>query len=134
MNLTQLFSIFHMNIRSLNKHHKELVTYLSLLNMKFDCICLSEVWNYNLEFYRNIFQKYASYFEPPKGTNIGGVAVFINRDLKVNNKTRDYLIESSETVKVENLWYEITKDKQKYLVGVIYRHPKGDLTEFNKKT
>ena len=39
------FSIFHMNMRSLNKHHKELVTYLSLLNMKFDCICLSEVWN-----------------------------------------------------------------------------------------
>ena len=141
MNLTQLlkkyndskFSIFHMNIRSLNKHHKELVTYLSLLNMKFDCICLSEVWNYNLEFYRNIFQNYVSYFEPPKGINIGGVAIFINRDLKVNNKTRDYLIESSETVKVENLWYEITKDKQKYSVGVIYRHPKGNLTEFNEK-
>ena len=71
------------------KHHKELVTYLSLLNMKFDCICLSEVWNYNLEFYRNIFQNYVSYFEPPKGTNIGGVAIFINRHLKVNNKTRD---------------------------------------------
>ena len=67
------FSIFHMNIRSLNKHHKELVTYLSLLNMKFYCICSSEVWNYNLEFYRNIFQNYVSYFEPPKGTNIGGV-------------------------------------------------------------
>ena len=127
------FSIFHMNIRSFNKHHKELVTYLSLLNMKFDCICLSEVWNYNLEFYRNIFQNYVSYFEPPKGTNIGGVVIFINRDLKVNNKTRDYLIESSETVKVENLWHEITKDKQKYLVGVIYRHPKGNLTEFNEK-
>ena len=93
------FSIFQMNIRSLNKHHKELVTHhLPLLNMKFDCICLSEVWNYNLEFYRNIFQNYVSYFEPPKGTNIGGIP--INRDLKVNNKTRDYLIESSETVKI----------------------------------
>ena len=49
----------------------------------------------------------------------------------MNNKTRDYLIESSETVKVENLWYEITTDKQKYSIGVIYRHPKGNLTEFN---
>ena len=75
MNLMQLlkkyndskFSIFHMNIRSLNKHHKELVTYLVLLNMKFDCICLNEVWNYNLEFYRNMFQNYVSYFEPPEG-------------------------------------------------------------------
>ena len=51
----------------------------------------------------------------------------------MNNKTHDYLIESSETVKVENLWYEITKDKQKYLVRVIFRHPKGNLTEFNEK-
>ena len=98
--------------------------------MKFDCICLSEVW---LEFYRNIFQNYVSYFEPPKGTNIGGIAIYIDRDLKVNNKTRKYLIESSETVKVENLWYEITKDKQKYLVGVIYRHLTGNLTEFNER-
>ena len=95
--------------------------------MKFDYICLSEVWNHNLEFYRNIFQNYVSCFEPPKGTNIGGIAIFINRDLKVNNKTHNYLTESSETVKVENLLYEITKDKQKYLVGVIYSHPKGNL-------
>ena len=35
------FSVFHINIRSLNKHH------LSLLNLKFDCICLTEIWNYN---------------------------------------------------------------------------------------
>ena len=47
----------------------------------------------------------------------------------MNNKAHD-LIESSETVKVENLWYEMKKDKQKYLVGVIYWHPKGNLTEF----
>ena len=106
------FSIFHVNIRSLNKHLKELVTYLSLLNMKFDCIWSSEVWNCNLEFYRNNFQNYVSCFEPPKGTYIGGVAIFIKRDLKVNNETRDYLIESSETIKVENLWYEINKIKK----------------------
>ena len=103
------FSTFHMSIRSLDKHHKKLVTYLSLLNMKFDFICLNEVWNYNLQFYRNIFQNYVSYFKPPKRTSIGGVAIFIKRDFKMNNKARDYLIESSETVKVENLWYEIRK-------------------------
>ena len=51
----------------------------------------------------------------------------------MNNKTRDYLIELSETVKFENLWYKITKDEQKYLVGVIYRHPTGNLADFNEK-
>ena len=51
------FSVLHINIRSLNKHHKELVTYLSLLSLKFDCICLTEIWNNNLEFYKNIFPR-----------------------------------------------------------------------------
>ena len=40
------FSVFHLNFKSLNCHHKELVTYLQLLDSKFDCICLSEVWSY----------------------------------------------------------------------------------------
>ena len=47
-------SIFHVNIRSLNKHHNDLTTYLSMLDTKFDVICLSEIWSYNLEFYKAI--------------------------------------------------------------------------------
>ena len=46
------FSVFHLNIRSLNKYHNDLIIHLSMLNMKFDVICLSEVWKYNLEFYK----------------------------------------------------------------------------------
>ena len=42
------FSVFHLNIMSLNCHHKELIAYLHLLNLKFDCICSSEVWSTNL--------------------------------------------------------------------------------------
>ena len=49
--LNTRFSLFHLNIRSLNKHHNDLVIYLSLLNNKFDAICLSEIWNYTLESY-----------------------------------------------------------------------------------
>ena len=44
------FSVFHLNISSLNCHHKELIciAYLHLLNLRFDCICLSEVRSTNL--------------------------------------------------------------------------------------
>ena len=28
-----------LNIRSLNCQHKEIIAYLQLLNLKFDCIC-----------------------------------------------------------------------------------------------
>ena len=78
-------SLFHLNIRSVNCHHKELSAYLSLLNMQFDCICLSEVWNYNLDFYKNIFPSYRGYFEKAIDSNIGGVAIFIKNELKVPN-------------------------------------------------
>ena len=37
--LNTRFSLFHLNIRSLNKHHNDLVIYL-LLNNKFD-VCLN---------------------------------------------------------------------------------------------
>ena len=32
------FSIFHLNILSLNKHHVELTNYISLLQIDFDCM------------------------------------------------------------------------------------------------
>ena len=41
-------SIFHLNIRSLNKHATELVSLLSSMKLSFDVICLIEVHNTNL--------------------------------------------------------------------------------------
>ena len=49
--LNTKFSVFHLNIRSLNCHHKEIIAYLQLLDLKFDCICLTEVWKTNLSSY-----------------------------------------------------------------------------------
>ena len=59
------FSVFHLNIRSLNCHHKELVTYLQLLDLKFDCICLSDVWSTNLNSYKSIFKDYRAILAKP---------------------------------------------------------------------
>ena len=50
------FSVFHSNIKSLNCHHKELIAYLHVLNLKFDCICLSEVWGTKLNSYQSILK------------------------------------------------------------------------------
>ena len=75
------FSVFHLNIRSLNCHHKELVTYLQLLELKFDCICLTEVCSTNLNSYKSIFQDYIPFFAEPINNNVGGVAMFIKKHL-----------------------------------------------------
>ena len=124
------FSIFLPNIRSLNCYHKELKVYLTLLNMQFDCICLVEIWNYNIEFYKNILPGYIGHFEKAIDSNIGRVAIFIKNDLKITNRTKEFKIEFSKNVRVENLWFEVTKEKEKFLVGTIYRHPKGNVKEF----
>ena len=126
------FSIFHLNIRSLNKRHNDLTIYLSMLNMKFDVICLSEMWKFNLEFYRNILPHYTAYFEPPADSNVDGVAVFVKSDFKITNRN-DLKLTCSDTVKVEDLWYEITTStNETFLVGVIYQHPKGHVDKFTE--
>ena len=100
-----------------------------MLNMKFDVICLSEIWKFNLEFYKNILPHYTAYFEPLADSNSGGVAVFVKSDFKITN--RNDLKFTSDTVKVEDLRYEITTStKETFFVGVIYRHPKGNVDKF----
>jgi len=51
-------SVFHLNIRSLNKNWKGLNYLLHSIELDFDVLILSEVWNYNLDFYNNIFKNY----------------------------------------------------------------------------
>ena len=129
------FSVFHLNIRSLNCNHGELIAYLQVLNNKFDCICLSEIWNYNLEFYNNILPGYTAYFDKVQDSNIGGVAVFVKSSLKVSEREDLKIINSEhEKVKTENLWLEIVKSTgAKFVVSVIYRHPNGNVTNFSEK-
>ena len=93
------FSVFHLNIRSLNKHHNELLLFLSLLNFEFDCICLSEIWDYNLQFYKFIFDGYDAYFEPPKDSSIGGVTMFIKKEHQVIER-KDLKIKTLSTFAV----------------------------------
>ena len=76
------FSVFHLNIRSLNCHCKELIAYLHLLILRFDCICLSEVWSTNLKSYQSIFQDYIPFFKEPIDNNVGRVAMFVKNDYK----------------------------------------------------
>ena len=124
-------SIFHVNIRSLNKHHNDLIIYLSMLDTKFDVICLSEIWSYNLEFYKAIFPGYIAHFQSPTDTHVGGVALFIKNENKTTER-KDLKIVNSDAVKVEDLWFEVTDtDDETFLISVIYRHPKGNVNHFS---
>ena len=99
------FSVFHLNIRRLNCHHKEPIAYLHLLNLKFDCICLSEVRSTNLKSYQSIFQ----FFVEPMDNNVSGVVMFVKNDYKVCERNK-LKIPYSSKVRIEDLWVEVNNN------------------------
>ena len=126
------FSIFHLNIHSLNKYHAELTTYISLLQIHFDCMCLSEIDTFNIDFCKHNFPNHTCHFDLPTSSNIGGVAIHMKKEHKVTEKSK-YKIQSLGNAKVENVWYKITKGTKSYIVGAIYRHPSHNVKDFTEK-
>jgi len=122
-------SIFHPNIRSLNKNYHELYCFLQSLNIEFDVLVLSEIWLTNLELFSNIFAGYTFYYDAPCSSTVGGVGVFVKNDYSCT-VIDNLKISTSNCNKVENIWIEISKDKLKFIIGAIYRHPNHNIHEF----
>jgi len=122
-------SVFHLNIRSLNKNINGLLHYLRLFDIEFDVLVLSEIWKYNLEFYCKILKNYHFYYSPPVDTNVGGVGIFV-KDTFVCNRLDHLNLPSTKDGIVENLWLEIINNENRYIVGGVYRHPGYNIKTF----
>ena len=124
-------SIFHLNIRSLNANQSKLLQLLENLDLNLDLIVLSEVWSYNIQFYKNILLNYTLYYDLPSNSNIGGVGVFVNN--KLYTKLREDLnLTIANNHKFENVWLEIKKGDNVSIVGAIYRHPNQSINDFSR--
>ena len=122
-------SVFHLNVRSLNSKHGLLCQLLSLIELEFDVIVLSEVWTVNIEFLSCILPGYSFYCDLPRNSKIGGVGLFVKNTF--NHHEISYLkITSTSCNRVENMWLEIQYGKEKYIVGGIYRHPNQSISNF----
>ena len=122
-------SVFHVNIQCLNSKHRVLCQFLESICLEFDVIVLSEVWSYNIEFYRNILPDYNFHYELSPTANIGGIGIFVRNNLG-HNLITTYNLVNTNNYKVEDLWIEVIKHKKKYIVGGIYRHPNQSIVEF----
>ena len=124
-------SIFHFNIRSLNKNSSELFQFIQSINHDFDILVLSEIWTYNIQLYCNLFAGYTFYYDLPLSGSVGGIGIYVK-----NNLTQIQLdklkIKSTSDNRIENIWLEICKGKQKYLIDGMYRHPRQDITKFSE--
>ena len=130
------FSVFHSNIRSMNKNLDSLACLLSNLDHGFDIIGLSELWEpenakklektYTLQGYHD--------FQLQRGTSQNsGCGIFVKEHLK--HKVRDELNYSffSETEEFQIFFIEIITNSGNILVCTVYRHPKGNsIAEFLK--
>ena len=125
-------SVFHLNIRSLPKHAKELQSYLSNLNIEFTVIGLTETWLsqdtvdlYNLDGYQH--------FNLFRGSKRGGgVSLFIKENITADIRNDLNIMHSS----IECLFLEIPKQfvnaTNNLLVGIIYRPPNTEVKIFNE--
>ena len=125
-NTTKL-SVFHLNIRSLNKNYHELYSFLHSLNVEFDVLVLSEIWSTNLEFFSNLFPGYSFYYDSPRTSSVGGVGVLVKHDYSCTILDNLKITNCNE---IENIWIEISKHDCKYIIGAIYRHPNHNIREF----
>ena len=124
-------SMVHMNIRSTAKNLNKFDLYLNNLKHDFPVIALSETWlkDHNCDRYGIDGYNAEHNFRPIRGG--GGVSLYIKDTIEYT--VRDDLRFQNNIL--ETLFIEIDKDqfakRQNIIIGVIYRPPDTDITEFN---
>ena len=126
------FSILHLNIGSLGAHKDELESVLSMLNIKFDVIGISETKiRKNITPIYDLSIKGYKHFSTPTLASKGGVILYVadNHDCKPRKDLekivyKDHVLEST--------FAEIVvPTKKNIVVGCIYRHPSMEVMDFN---
>ena len=123
LNNTKKVSCYHVNIRSLNKNHGELVELLNTISLKFDIIALTEIWATNFDCYKNLLDGYTCYFKLPEIGRVGGVAVYIKNSF---NCIQLDISVSKVFCDCEDVCVRVSLNNFIVNILCIYRHPKKD--------
>ena len=125
-------SLFHMNIASLELHKEELEILLSILDIKFSILGITEtklkkdvlpISDYNMAGY--------NCYHTPTESAKGGAALYID-DIYITKRRNDLEKILYKSGKLESVFVEIViKNGKNIIVGCIYRHPTMDIEEFN---
>ena len=122
--------LMHHNIRSLPANTDHFHAMLNLIQFDYDVICLTECWlNTNIVKLYEI-ENYKSFHSlRPIGKRGGGISMYIRKELQckiISNCTISNEI-------IESLFLNITIDSRRIIIGVIYRPPKCDTSQFINK-
>ena len=124
------FSLFHININSLDAHLSDLQTTLASLNFLFHIISISETReNISSGFKMNDNLDGFTLHSQPSKSAAGGVAIYTTKSLNAF-KRGDLSITDA---KFETLWVEIVNTKNKnILCCCAYRHPSSNPAKFKE--
>ena len=125
--LENSFSVYHINIRSLNKNFDKLLEFLSIMKNEFDIIAISETWcnDHNIHI-NSLYQipNYTPIHQIRKTSNKGGgLVLYITKTITFNALEKL----SNNNKHIESLSVEIIRKNQKNIIlSCIYRPPRGD--------
>ena len=123
-------SVFHINSCSLNKNSEELQNLLQSTNINFDVIAITETRiPKNVSETQNILFNNYSFEHTPTESSAGGTLLYVANRLSCKIRTELKIYKKFE---LESIFIEIINPrKSNIIVGVIYKHPKIDVTDFN---
>jgi len=124
------FSVFHLNIASLQFHFEELKILLTMLNFDFDCIMITET-KLQKDVQPKIDINIPNYhlFHTATEAAKGGTLIYIANKL-ISKPRKD--LEIYESMRVESTFSEIIVPNGKnIIIGCIYKHHTIDPKEFS---
>ena len=125
--VTNLFSILHLNIRSIKKNFDNFKKILCSLDFTFSVICFSETWFDKLDSFTYDLPNYTSIDQKRSDRKGVGVSIYIHNSLNFINRP-DLSINCDD---IESLTQEIISDNTRNtLVNVLYRPPNGQFETF----
>lgn len=124
-------SLIHFNVRSLRKHHNDLIHFLTAINHTFSVICLSETWLTNNDGNLYGISNYTSEYCNRDSARGGGSAVFI--DSSLSYRRRHDL--SFTNLNCESVWLEFDQtvfslNGRNTIIASIYRSPSSSIVHF----
>ena len=131
--LDRNLSMFHLNIKSLPKHHDELEIYLDSLKFPFSFIGLTETW---LDEYKeNLYDipQYVSVTRYRKTKRGGGVSLLIRNHIPfISRNDLAYFDSEMESVFIE-IDKSVFQSSSNIIIGVVYRMPDSSVEVYNER-
>ena len=102
--------IFHLNIRSLNKHCHVLNAFLSCLNCNFDVILLTEIGHVIKQLIEKVFTEYSLFYDLSKAKK-GGAGILVKNInlMKQKSVITKLLVTKNAKIALLNQYFQICK-------------------------